>query len=388
MSIDVILSLIVFLLVLSILVIVHELGHLLTALFFKTKVEEFGLGYPPKAKTLFRYKGIDFTLNWIPFGGFVRLAGEERRLDGSEEKTNEKQQMFYAKKWWQKIIVILAGAAVNFVVGILAFSFVYTIKGIPELEKLDHGLIVTEVTKDSPAEKVGLKPDDLILAIRNTNGVETKINETQAFIDEIGKVRGQEEELLMERDGQQNWVKVYVRKPEEIAKGDGSVGVAISTDKVIVKHYPVWQMPFRGVWTGLGVAWTFGKMVVTALGQMASQLITKGVLPKDVSGPFGIVHEASKQGLVREGFMAIINFAGVLSINLAVVNVLPIPALDGGRAVFILLEKLMGKRFKPKYEHYANLVGFGALLTLIVLVSIRDVIRILQDSGWLRGLGK
>jgi regulator of sigma E protease len=388
---------IVFLLVLSFLVLIHEMGHLLVALWFKVRVEEFGIGLPPRAKVLFKKYGIDFTLNWLPVGGFVRLFGEEQHIHesmGASLKTNSKEVkekgLFYRKAWWKKILIILAGATVNFVFGIIAFSLVYTISGIPELQKLDAGVAITEISPNSPAEKAGLLVDDVILELKSQAGEVIPIENIDAFVAQVSKFKGEAISLKIVRDNTEELKQVYVRKTDETPKGDGAVGVGIANDKVILRHYPIYEMPFRGAWTGLKAAWSFGLMILYAIGSMVRDLVTAGVVPKDISGPVGIVYSAQKSGLLREGLLAILNFAGILSINLAVVNVLPIPALDGGRAVFILIEKLMGKRYKPKYEHYANLVGFGLLLTLIVLVSVRDVGTILteQRGAIMRLLGK
>ena len=157
------------------------------------------------------------------------------------------------------------------------------------------------------------------------------------------------------------------------------MGVVISSFGLV--KYPLWQMPIYGMAVGLESAVRFGVMLVEALGGMMADLVTMGKVPQDVAGPVGIVHTVSREGILEEGWLAIVNFAAILSINLAIVNVMPFPALDGGRALFLAVEGVTGKRIKPKWERWINTVGFMMLISLIVMISVRDVVRVFQDEA-------
>lgn len=379
---SVLLTILFFLFLISFLVIIHEAGHFVAARLFGVTVYEFGLGYPPKARDLFKKWGTWFSLNWLPFGGFVRLAGEEREsVNESKLSENQKEGLFYKKPAWQRLIIILAGAAVNFAFGVVAFSLLFTFLGIPET----FGVVISEVSENSPAAEAGLVVEDTVEAVV-MEGARVEIDNLDDFVDQVSARSGETVELEVVREGESLELPVYVRAEGEIPEGEGAIGVAISPESFEFVKYAWWQMPFRGAWFGTGEALRFGWEIVLALGNMVRDLFVSGSVPADVGGPVRIVYEAQKAELLREGPLAILNFAAVLSINLAIVNVLPIPALDGGRALFIMLEKLLGTRFKSQHEQVGNAMGMIALLTLIVLISFRDVGLIFADAGW--GMGR
>ena len=355
----------IFLLILSFLVIIHELGHFLFARWSKIKVEEFGLGYPPKAKTLFTDKlGTIYTLNWLPFGGFVRMFGEDGNVDAKGS--------FSSVSVWRRLLVVLAGASINFIFGVLAFGAIYSQHGIPTSL---NGVRVEEVAVGSPAESAGIKVGEIVESVSSgSEKIETKTSED--LIAFVQNHRG-EQVTLDTRSGTS--YQTYVRKVEEVPPGQGSLGVALTDFEL--KKYPWWEMPFRGMWIGLKAATNFSFLILNSLGTMLSELFLRGQVPKDISGPVGIVYAAEKEGFLRDGFWSQLNFAAILSINLAIVNVLPFPALDGGRAVFLVWELLTRRRVKPKVEMWVNTAGFVLLLSLIVLISVRDIGRVFQDQG-------
>jgi regulator of sigma E protease len=356
----------IFIVILSFLVIIHELGHFLVARWAKIKVEEFGLGYPPKAWTLFKDKmGTIYTLNWLPFGGFVRMFGED-----SQEET--KEGSFASRPAWKRMLVVLAGAVVNFTFGVIAFGMIYSWHGIPtEL----GGVRIEELAPGSPAESAGIPVGSLVTAIE-VGEERIEVKEGGDLIGTVAQYRGQTVRLLTD-DG--NAYDMYVRTVEEVPEGQGALGVTLRDFEM--KFYPWWQMPFRGMWVGLQSAITFGGMILVALGTMIKELVTMGTVPADVAGPVGIVYQAEKQGFLREGFWGQLNFAAILSINLAIINVLPFPALDGGRAFLLAIEMVFRKRVKPRIEQWLNTTGFLLLIGLILLISIRDVGRVLSDQG-------
>lgn len=379
-------SALIFILILSFLVIIHELGHFLVARWAKITVEEFGLGYPPRAKTLAKDKrGTIYSLNWLPFGGFVRMLGE----DSSEVRSTEyvvrsdnknREFSFSEVPAWKRMLVILAGASVNFVFGVVAFGLIYSRHGIPTPL---NGVRIEAVAPESPAAKSGITIGSLVTQIQyEQDSVDT--TSSQSLIQFVQQHRGQQ--LTLETQTGQSYL-MYVRTPQETPEGQGSLGVTLSDTEM--KFYPWWQMPFRGMWVGMRAAVEFGGLILQALGKMLSELVMLGKVPADVAGPVGIVYSAEKEGFLKEGFWAQLNFAAILSINLAIMNVLPFPALDGGRAVFIVWEMVTRRRVKPKIEAWLNTAGFMLLISLIVLISFRDVGRVFGDpqiQGWFKGL--
>lgn len=375
------LSILIFILILSFLVVIHELGHFLAARWAKVKVHEFGLGYPPLAKKLFNWQGTAFTLNWIPFGGFVKMEGEEGQPSSLENSNaGEADAPFYQKTAVQRLVIILAGATVNFIFGVLAFAVVYSFVGIPTA--LSDARI-GQVIPDSPAATAGVPSNVNLIAVKNGEEV-TPIATTDEAISVLKENSGQTVTLVTTgacdqescQEIAQEFV-VYVRTPEELAQSGqaGAVGIAFQSE--YVKFYPRYEMPIRGVIFGLQQAIALSLMIVMALVTMVQQLVSQGQVPSDLMGPVGIVDSAAKTGILLQGPLAILQFAGLLSINLAIMNVLPIPALDGGRAIFILLERVVGRRRIAHFEGLAHYAGFVLLMILIVLVTGRDIWRII-----------
>jgi regulator of sigma E protease len=360
-------SILLFILILSFLVIIHELGHFLVAKWQGVKVEEFGMGYPPRAFKLFTDKaGTDYTLNWLPFGGFVRLFGEDGEV---KDKNNV---AFVHKKPIPKLMIVLAGAIVNFAFGAIAFGAIYTKVGIP----IDLGMVrIDNVTPGSPADQAGLQEGDLVVAVE-INNVRNPISSTEDFISSLSGVRGQT--VILELQNGET-LPVYVRSEAETPENQGATGVVVADSEL--KHFPMWEMPFRGMYVGLQSAFQFGKLLAGTLVSMITDLVTQGKVPQDVAGPFGIAYAVQKDNILETGWLAVINFMAILSINLAIVNVLPLPALDGGRAVFILFEMITGRRVRPGIEQSVNTVGFLLLLSMIILISFRDIRRVFEDQA-------
>lgn len=364
-----------FLAVLSLVVLIHELGHFLTAKFFGIKVHEFGFGYPPRAwgmykndkgewKTIVGNKDIDdkakgtiYSLNWLPFGGFIRMFGEfENDAMGTKSK-----QAFFNKGKRQRSVVILAGIFMNLVLAVVLFSAIYSISGIPE--EVDY-ISIGAIAPGSPAEESDLMVGDKVVGIDG----ETLLT-VGDFVESVKEKGGQEVLITVDRGVNRLVLPVTPRK--DPPEGEGSVGVIISNyDNVF---YPTWQMPFRGAWVGLQEAYGWTKMMIEGIGTMIGMLIV-GEKPQ-VTGPVGIYQITSD--VAAQGILALMKFVGILSINLAVVNALPFPALDGGRFVFIVLEGMIGKKVKPKIEAYINMFGMLILISLMILVTVGDVMRLM-----------
>lgn len=357
-----------FLLMLTFLVVIHELGHFITARLFKVKIEEFGIGYPPHARTLFHWKGIPFTLNWIPVGGFVRMEGED---GGEVTKPHVHNTIgpFYGKPKWQRLIVILAGATVNFLFGVLAFTLIYSKIGIPTPISPVRTVIVE--LHDGPGKDAGLLVDDQIVAAVDSAHAKTDVGDPTAFTAWIRARPDTDITFTVKRSGEVKDIKLHTRKKEEI-ESQGAISVTLGVP-IVAKFYPWYQMPFMSAKEGLSRSFEFSKLILSALGKMGTDLFSSGKIPTDVAGPIGIVHEVSKQKVFASGFLRALDFTAMFSINLAIMNVLPIPALDGGRALFIFLEFFVGRRRVAKIEQHANSFGIVLLLFFIVLISVKDV---------------
>lgn len=367
-------------LIISFLVIIHELGHFLAARKAKINIQEFGIGYPPKLLKLFTWKGTDFTLNAIPFGGFVRLEGEngpdlEKLKDGNPKLKPNEWAPFYAKTAKQRIKVILAGVLVNICFAVLAFSIVFSFIGIPK-DISDQARIGT-VMENSPAAEarlpenvniVEIQTDQRSYKIKNLFDVQQAVEENQGQMLTIVTTL-ECDQLKCPKETQQ--FEVYARTKEETPEGQGSIGI-IFQDMIFV-FYPWYEMPFRGSWIGIQQAISLGYLIVKALIDMFGRLISTGQVPQDVAGPVGIVYQAQQGNLISQDFWNNLGFAGMLSLNLGIMNLLPIPALDGGRALFIFLEKIFGRKKIIKIEAYANYAGFTLLILLIILITAKDV---------------
>ena len=384
----------IIILILSFLVIIHELGHLIVAKLCKIRVEEFGIGYPPRALKLFRFKNIDFTLNWIPFGGFVKMEGEdpEEQRQAQQPVSKAKRKLaslkvedgkiqfaqegpFYEKSAWARLAVILAGATVNFIFGALAFGAVFMMVGLPLSEPR-----VSEVVADSPAALAQVPSNVRIESLRfETTEVVTP--QTEDVINAIQAHRGEYVELVTSGpcrgescDSTEHVYPLYIRTESETPQGEGAIGVVFDS----TLFFPPVEMFFRSIAAGFFQATGLAVMTLTALGHLIADFITAGVVPQDVSGPVGIVYQSYKFDVLSNGLPMILNYMGLLSVSLATMNILPIPALDGGRALFILLEKIFGKHYNQKYESYAHYVGYILLLGLIVLVTVKDLWSVFQ----------
>ena len=374
------LTIFTFLIVLSVLVLVHEFGHFLAAKKAGIKVEEFGFGYPPR---LFgkKFGETIYSLNWLPFGGFVKLHGEELTASGKKD-----DRAFWAKSKKARMVVIVAGVLANFLLAIVVFSVVYSFSGIPT--KTDKIKIV-DIASDSPAEKFGLKEGDIILAVG-----ENKISALQDFTRLVREKTNQLLKIVVKRDVnnpcqekvlgggtgfscQNGNLILFITPRENPPEGEGPLGVAVSDMEMI--KYPFWQMPFWGTIEGFKEAFGWTILIVNSLGKMMIDLVARGIVPKDVAGPVGIFQIT---GIVaKSGVLNVLQFIGILSVNLAVINILPFPALDGGRFIFVAYEVITRRRPRPSLENWINTAGMATLLFLIFLVTLNDLTRIINFSS-------
>ncbi len=358
-------SLIIFLIILSALVIVHEIGHFSVAKFFRIRVDEFGLGYPPRAAKLFSWKGSDFTLNWLPFGGFVKIFGENYVDDTGEPLSADlPQDSFQSKNRGIQASVLAAGVFGNFLFAWFLISLGF-VTGLPAPQGLDLPIsnphtVITLVLPGSPAEMAGLKSGDAILSLSREEQISGLApEELSQFI--ASSLRP----LTFEVDRGGVVSEKVVTPREGIIENQPAVGISMETIGTV-------KLPFfRAIWEGLKT--TTHLTIATA--QAIWDLISKAVIGKanlaSVTGPVGIV------GLVSDtrelGFSYLLTFTALLSINLAIINLMPFPALDGGRLLFVAIEAVSRKRVPARVFNTINTLGFALLIFLMILITIHDV---------------
>ncbi len=360
-------DILIFVLALSILVLVHELGHFFAAKITGVRVDEFGLGLPPRIVGKKKW-GTLWSLNWLPIGGFCSLYGEDpTTATQSDGQAHNDKFSFQSKNPWQKMLIVLGGVMMNLVLAILIFTVVYAILGVPkETERVK----IIGVAKGSPAEMAQLKEEDWIKSI---NGIEIK--KGSDLTAQVEKNKGKEIELSIERKEQEGQEGQGIALPVQIREiapeGEGLMGVVISNMEM---EKIKWYEFYKGIAAGFKEAYFWGKIIAEGVFKMVGGLFS-GQIPKDVSGPLGM-YEATSSIRMNQGFLAMVHFFGVVSVNLAIVNVLPFPALDGGRIIFVFYELLFKKKANKKFESLVNNLGMMVLLGLILLVTIGDVKRI------------
>ncbi|OGI19369.1 MAG: RIP metalloprotease RseP [Candidatus Moranbacteria bacterium RIFCSPLOWO2_02_FULL_48_19] len=376
----------IFLILLGLLVFVHELGHFLVAKWNGIKSHEFGFGFPPrlvgvvKNDATGRYKVIwgnrdvksphtVYSLNWLPLGGFVKIKGE----DGHSQDPDS----FAGKSAWIRTKVLGAGVAMNFIFAWLLISIVFTL-GLPQpidpsqrAQYPDAKIQILEVKKGTPAEMMGLQLGDEILTIAGN-----QIASLKQVSDTIAENKGKSLEIKIDRLGKEMVLTGIPRI--DYPAGEGALGISFSETAII--SYPWYQSLYRG----LEATYNITVAILQAFGRMLGGLFGMETgAPVDVTGPVGIVYLTKQMSDL--GLAYLLQFAALLSINLGIINILPIPALDGGRILFILIEKLKGSPVSQRVEGMIHQVGFILLLLLMLLITFRDVshFRILEKIGQL-----
>ena len=354
------LTLIVFLLILSVLVTVHELGHFLIAKKFGIFVEEFGFGLPPRMFGIKRGETL-YSVNWLPIGGFVKLYGEEGDIKEAKNRNIPKNRAFYARPVSQRVMVIAAGVVMNFVLALTVVSYIFT-QGVMVPTDRVH---IEKIVENSPAGTAGLKSGDIIKTII-AEGVEKDIKTGDDLIKTTSDNLGKEITLIIERQSREQEISIIPR--QDYPLDQGPMGVVISVFEE--KKYSIEEAPIAGLKQSLVLSWE----LVKGIGLTVWKLATFQSVSKDVAGPIGIAQMTGEA--IRFGRNAVLEMLGLLSLNLAIVNILPFPALDGGRLLFVVIEGITGKRIKTNWERHIHQAGMAVLLLLILLVTLNDLIRI------------
>ncbi|OGZ96625.1 MAG: hypothetical protein A2847_00850 [Candidatus Sungbacteria bacterium RIFCSPHIGHO2_01_FULL_50_25] len=339
----------------SLLILAHEWGHFYSARALGVKVEEFGFGFPPRVFSKMK-NGVRYSFNLLPFGGFVRIFGEH----GEEEMSRES---FASRAPWQRFIILGAGVFMNAVLAWVLFSVSAGI-GVPQVVEGGDGEVpvsILSVAPGSPAESAGVKFGDRIFSLSEGSDV-IRVVSGEDVSEFIGSRKGKIVTLTVIRGEETKVFSLLAR--ENPPAGEGSLG--ISMGYLDVRVVPWYQAPYEG-------AKTLGRSIWATLygfWYLISELL-RGRTSVPVSGPIGIF--AFANDIRPLGVSFFLHFMGILSVNLAILNFLPIPALDGGRVAFLIFEKIRGKRINPAFENYAHFAGFAILILLMVLVTYRDI---------------
>ena len=363
-------SVLIFVLVLVALIVVHEFGHFLAAKLFKMRVDEFGIGYPPRA--IGWKKGeTEYTLNWLPFGGFVRIFGEDQEAADGDPK--DADRAFFKKPRALQALVLAAGIIMNLAFAWLLISIVLGV-GAPRAlapEEIataqDPYVLVSSVMPESPAEEAGFMPGDRV--VRATAGADAFISaDAEQF---TAFVSGSEQPItfVLENRGEERTISatpragLAVEDPERLVLG---VGVA----SVGTVRTPWLMAPIEG----FVLTWDLTKATAAGLLSFFAGVFTLTADLSQVSGPVGIagaVGDAAGTGLAQ-----LLTLTAVISINLALINLLPIPALDGGRLLFVIVESVIRKPLPRTFQNWVNAAGFAFLILLMLVVTASDIFKI------------
>jgi regulator of sigma E protease len=373
----------VFLLVLSVLVLVHELGHYFAAVILGIKVEEFAFGLP-FTKPIFKvsFRGTQYAVYPLLFGGFVRLLGEEGPppADKPSEVLAIEGKDFWSRGKKQRVAVVLAGVVMNIILALVVFGVLYSVAGVPRTSQ--SKVTVVEVAPGSPAANEGLRVEDRVVAVEGK-----PVYSVQQFGQLMKSWAGLKVTLAVERgpvtplfegiaEGKIENQEIVIVPRKNPPEGEGALGVTISDYPYLSMHkcsVLSAQCSFDIVRQGVKSTGIWVGRVLEGLRSIGKSLVA-GKAPEGVSGPVGIYQLT---GLVAaEGWLPLLELVAVLSVNLAVFNILPVPALDGGRILFIWLEYILKRRLPAELEQKVNSWGMIFLLTLMALVSLQDVWRL------------
>jgi regulator of sigma E protease len=373
MSILLVLAILVFL------IVVHELGHFLVAKWSKVRVDEFGIGYPPRAFTFGTWGGTEYTLNWLPFGGFVKLFGEDGK-DGIAKK--DKGQTFFAAPKWKQALILIAGVVGNLLAAWLLFAGAFALGAPAQVADGTPGsrVVVSAVIADSPAEFAGVAIGDEIKSIIALDGksglAEITPTGVAEFVQEYGGkplVFTYERIVVTEENKRIVEAGVATVTPAHGVLPDSSGRPALGIAMVSVSDD---SMPF---WKALGysIPYTGAALVEVSkeLWRLASQALTGQGNLAGVVGPIGLVDVVDQT--TPYGIGRVMALAAFISINLVIINLLPIPALDGGRLLFLGIESVIRRPLPEMIMRIVNTIGFALIILLMIGVTYNDVARLI-----------
>jgi regulator of sigma E protease len=360
-------NILIFIIVLVVLIVVHEFGHFVMAKLAKMRVDEFGLGYPPRAAVIGRVGETLLTLNWLPFGGFVKIFGE----DGGEGS-----RAFATRPRISQALVLVAGIAMN-----LLFAYVLItgalIAGTPRALSDDEiatarnvELAVVDVLPDSPAANAGVLAGDTLLSAEDGHYVFSGTNPS-AFTKFVSAGAGNTTIALTIKRASGGELTLFARPVAGIVPSDPSrpaLGIEVATIGIVPVSFG------EAIIEGAVLTWGTILIVAQGLVHFFSGVFTLSADLSQVSGPVGIAGVVG--GASASGFGSLLSIVAIISINLALINLIPIPALDGGRLLFVIIESIIRRPIKPIIAQTVNAIGFAFLILLMVVVTANDLFKI------------
>lgn len=360
---------ILLIIILGIVVVVHELGHFLFAKKFGIRVDEFGVGFPPRAKTLFTKGETKYTLNWIPFGGFVKIFGENPE-DAKPDSPDYARSM-PSKAKWKQAIVLFGGVLFNFLLAWLLISVGF-MSGLPSSidpsfpssSVTNSHVTVTNVAVGMPASLANLKPGDKILAIDGNEENAGNVVAVQSYIQSHGG-----EEILLKISRGNTETNIAVTPKTELGSNKAIIGIGLDLVGIVKLNF------FHSIWQGLRSAYAMTVNIIVYFGHFIAGFFNgAGSSIESISGPVGIAGIAGDAA--KLGFSYLISLTAIISINLFVLNLIPFPALDGGRLLFLGIEAVTRRKLNQKFFVWTNVVGFALLILLMVVVTYHDVVKL------------
>jgi regulator of sigma E protease len=356
----ILLTIVIFVLVLGLLVLAHEFGHFIAAKKAGMRVDEFGFGFPPKLFSWRRGETL-FSFNLLPLGGFVKIYGE----DGEHSLEN---RSFGSKSAWRRFTVLISGVGMNLVLAWVLLS-IGLLVGVPQVVSQDQVLPksahirnvaigIIEVAPDSPAQMAGIKSGDKILFI-NGQAIDS-IAQMQNLTKENA---GKETKYQISRGDTK--IEKTITPRANPPEGEGALGVALG--QIGLVSYPWYEVLYRGLISTINIF----LFTITAIWGLFAKLFTGQSVGAAVAGPIGIA--VLTRDMAQLGISYLIQFVAVLSVNLAIINAIPFPALDGGRVLFLVIEKIRRKKLPQNAEQIANGIGFFLLISLMIAVTVKDV---------------
>lgn len=349
-----IISIIIFVIAISIIVIIHELGHFLSAIKLGVKVEEFGLGIPPKLFSITK-RGIIWSLNLLPLGGFVRIKGEEG-------ENPEDYNSFASRPVSHRLIILSSGVFMNFLLAIFLFFLGFSIGWPVDLSKekvnekylIKKNVMVAYIKEGFPAEKAGLNVGDFILEINNKK------------ITDISDIKINDNKVVKLKILRNKKIKEINISPKSTKQG---YKIGIGATEIGVVRYPF----YLALWESIKYIFYFIFLIFKVLFYLIYDILFYRKIPGQLGGPVAIA--AITKQAVDMGMLYVIQLFALVSLNLAIVNFLPFPALDGGRVIFLLIEKFKGKKVEKKVENLIHTIGFWILIIFILIITLKDVSR-------------
>jgi len=358
---QVLVTIVLFFLILGVVVLVHEVGHFVAARLAGVRVLEFGIGLPPRARVL-RAKGETLiTLNWLPIGGFVKLAGE----DGGDA---DDPRSFSVKPLPTRVLILVAGVAMNFLLAFLIFTGI-TLSGDPTV-----GIAVESVQAGSPAQAAGLVAGDVIEEVDGKPYSWPPFTSV-TLLDALKARPGLPVTLtVLHIDGSRTQATATIRSAADIAAGKGALGIGVSAADLRITPGGIHYAPGDALRLGWDRTAQATSLIIGGVGDLISNIVNNPTQAPGAAGPVGIAVQIGDVFFTL-GPIFTLYLAGILSANLGVVNILPVPPLDGGRVLVIVLKSALGRRLSLRAERLTYAVGFVLLFAFLIWVTTFDVLR-------------